>query len=532
MLRLIVNAGADVRVSEGTALHLAIKTLEQDECLEAVKIFVGAGCQPFVYNPARKTPLHIALEQRYFSVADYLLLQQRPAPLDALSAVVDSGYPIIVHTLINGGADIHGITTYGDGLLHRAVISLDEHQGLEMAKLLVGTGCDPFKYNVQGKTPLDLALDRIYSLLVDYLLSTVEFPPPDALFAILHSALPADWRVHAIRSLVCQGANACVLSADGNTLLHATVLSLDDPQGLEVAKLLVGVGCDPFQQNAQGITPLDLALDRKFPLITDYLLSTGGDGLLDRAVMSLDEHQGLEMANLLVPSHSQMEYSTWMQTPPRTARSPASEPPESTSDESFQDPDVDELTQMSLMMNQFQIHSSRNVDSPHLYRAQTLQPSIMTFRLSDTMLQPVDDPENQHTLRRLLDMSTIADEESEVTHPPPSSTSPSLSSVPFGGAQLQGPRMGLQHDGENLASTSHYRVPVASSDGIPFQSPHSPTNARVGDQGPSGSEQTRMHQCEQCKKIFPRPTGLAMHMNSHSGAKRMSFVRHHRVTCG
>ena len=532
MLRLIVNAGADVRVSEDAALHLAMKTLEQDECLEAVKILVGAGCQPFVYNPARKTPLHIALEQRYFSVADYLLLQQRPAPLDALSAVVDSGYPIIVHTLINGGADIHGITTYGDGLLHRAVISLDEHQGLEMAKLLVGTGCDPFKYNVQGKTPLDLALDRTYSLLADYLLSTVEFPPPDALFAILHSALPADWRVHAIRSLVCQGANACVLSADGNTLLHATVLSLDDPQGLEVAKLLVGVGCDPFQQNAQGITPLDLALDRKFPLITDYLLSTGGDGLLDRAVMSLDEHQGLEMANLLVPSHSQMEYSTWMQTPPRTARSPASEPPESTSDESFQDPDVDELTQMSLMMNQFQIHSSRNVDSPHLYRAQTLQPSIMTFRLSDTMLQPVDDPENQHTLRRLLDMSTIADEESEVTHPPPSSTSPSLSSVPFGGAQLQGPRMGLQHDGENLASTSHYRVPVASSDGIPFQSPHSPTNARVGDQGPSGSEQTRMHQCEQCKKIFPRPTGLAMHMNSHSGAKRMSFVRHHRVTCG
>ncbi|KAF9225728.1 hypothetical protein BS17DRAFT_729802 [Gyrodon lividus] len=28
-----------------------------------------------------------------------------------------------------------------------------------------------------------------------------------------------------------------------------------------------------------------------------------------------------------------------------------------------------------------------------------------------------------------------------------------------------------------------------------------------------------MHQCEQCKKEFPRPSGLATHMNSHSGAK-------------
>ena len=229
------------------------------------------------------------------------------------------------------------------------------------------------------------------------------------------------------------------------------------------------------------------------------------------------------------PSHAQMEYSTWMQSPPRIARSPASEPPESTSDESFQDPDVDEVTQMSPMMNQFQIHSSRNVDlsSHYIYRAQALQPSVMTFQLSDTKLQPVDDPENRHTLRRLLDMSIIADHESEVTHPLPSSTFPSSSSIRFGGAKLQGPSMRLQHDGEKLTRSSQYRVPVASSNSIPFPSPYNPTNARVGDQRPPSLKQqkkSKMHQCEQCKKMFPRPSGLATHMNSHSGAKRMSFV--------
>lgn len=231
-----------------------------------------------------------------------------------------------------------------------------------------------------------------------------------------------------------------------------------------------------------------------------------------------------------------MGYHTWMQSPPRTARSPASEPPESTSDESFQDSDVDEVTQMSPMMNQFQIHSSRNVDLPphHVYRAQALRPSVMTFQLSETMLQPVDDPENRHTLRRLLDMSIIGSDEVEVTHPPLSSTFPSSSSIPLGSATLQGPGMRLRRDSGRSSRTNQYRVAMASSNSIPFPSPHSATNVRVGDQRPPGvkpQKKSKLHQCGQCKKVFPRPSGLATHMNSHTGAKRMSFVRRRRVTC-
>ena len=226
------------------------------------------------------------------------------------------------------------------------------------------------------------------------------------------------------------------------------------------------------------------------------------------------------------PSHSQIGYSTWM-SPPRTARSPASEPPESTSDESFHDSDVDEVTQMSPMMNQFQVRASRNVEpSPHhMYRAQALQPSVMTFQLSEAILQPVEDPENRHPLRR---MSIVADNELEDTHPPPS-TSLSLDSISPGGARWQGPSMRLQHDNEKLTRTSQYRVPVASSNNVPFSSPHSPTHVRVDDQGGSGSRQqkkkSKMHQCGQCGKLFPRPSGLATHMNSHSGAKRRSLAR-------
>ena len=35
-------------------------------------------------------------------------------------------------------------------------------------------------------------------------------------------------------------------------------------------------------------------------------------------------------------------------------------------------------------------------------------------------------------------------------------------------------------------------------------------------------KKVKMHQCTICEKFFPRPSGLATHMNSHSGARRKS----------
>lgn len=36
-------------------------------------------------------------------------------------------------------------------------------------------------------------------------------------------------------------------------------------------------------------------------------------------------------------------------------------------------------------------------------------------------------------------------------------------------------------------------------------------------------KKVKMHQCRICQKLFPRPSGLATHMNSHSGARRKSL---------
>lgn len=75
----------------------------------------------------------------------------------------------------------------------------------------------------------------------------------------------------------------------------------------------------------------------------------------------------------------------------------------------------------------------------------------------------------------------------------------------------------------------------ASSSGDNSAEPRSPTpppesalasprmGAERGLQGertkPACQKKSKMHQCNVCQKWFPRPSGLATHMNSHSGAK-------------
>jgi hypothetical protein len=209
--------------------------------------------------------------------------------------------------------------------------------------------------------------------------------------------------------------------------------------------------------------------------------------------------------------------------------SPASEPAESTSDESYQDSDVEEIDLMSPMMNQFQVQSlgSHHLLPYHMHNTQALQPFVMTFQLSETMLQPVEDPENRHLLRSLLDMNLVTDHHSEVTYPSSSPSPSSSSQNGFRDARLHGHGKGTwhHHDTERVVSSAGLCMQVASpqSNSPPLPSSRSPRSGFGFPRPPSSKQQkkSKTHLCEQCNKVFPRPSGLATHMNSHSGAKRM-----------
>lgn len=47
----------------------------------------------------------------------------------------------------------------------------------------------------------------------------------------------------------------------------------------------------------------------------------------------------------------------------------------------------------------------------------------------------------------------------------------------------------------------------------------SPSGASTAERSKPSQKKSKMHQCTVCMKLFPRPSGLATHMNSHSGAK-------------
>lgn len=66
------------------------------------------------------------------------------------------------------------------------------------------------------------------------------------------------------------------------------------------------------------------------------------------------------------------------------------------------------------------------------------------------------------------------------------------------------------------------RSPTPPTDGG-LASPRTPAGERLPKAG--CQKKSKMHQCTVCQKWFPRPSGLATHMNSHSGAKRTCAKR-------
>ncbi|KAF8415257.1 ankyrin repeat-containing domain protein, partial [Boletus edulis BED1] len=144
MIRLLVENGANALAQTSdrdSVLHIVLQSLRDDtEALEAVKILVGYGCDPSEANAHGKTPLHIAVEHG---------LTSNTAPMICL--------------LVENGANALAHNRDGDSALHVVLQSIfDEALALEALKVLVGYGCDPAEANVNGETPLYIALEHGY----------------------------------------------------------------------------------------------------------------------------------------------------------------------------------------------------------------------------------------------------------------------------------------------------------------------------------------------------------------------------------
>lgn len=189
------------------------------------------------------------------------------------------------------------------------------------------------------------------------------------------------------------------------------------------------------------------------------------------------------------------------------------------------DSDMETGLVMSQMMAHFQTHTpSPNAGIAMPMTDQELPiPSVMTFQLGRQSLKPVSDPDNARILESFDDPDEDASgescESSSQASPPhlsPSSFYDGPAAGSCGNVIERNTVIGAASPKEGCSSYLPDEIP-------PFGGPDgnidslTPLNTAPRRRG--SFKRSKMHQCSICLKIFPRPSGLNTHMNSHSGAK-------------
>ena len=283
-MNLFVKSRANALAHPGDGdymLHVALQSVcDDNEALKVVKLLVRHGRDPLKADSHGNTPLHIAVERGYISVARYLLTLGAPLLPDLLLTLNRdrscwSTTPML-HLLVENGADISAHSSDGDSVLHVALRCANTAKDVfEAVKLLVDYGCNPLEANSHAITPLHIAVERGHITAARYLLTLGAYPPPDLLVTLNHDR--SRWSTAPmIRLLVENGADVFAYGGDGDSVLHIALRCFnDDNDVLEAVKFLVGYGCDPLEANSRGNIPLHTAVEQGHTSAARFLLTLG-----------------------------------------------------------------------------------------------------------------------------------------------------------------------------------------------------------------------------------------------------------------
>ncbi len=339
MVRLLVEAGADVNAAEGfggnTPLHEAVEKGDA----EIVKILVAAGADVNAEGFMSRTPLSLATEEGATEIMQILLgpgldagtstdgedKEAASAPSigsGALFTAIENGNAALVRLLVEAGADVNAAEGFGGNTpLHEAV----ENGDAEIVKILVAAGADVEAEGFMSRTPLSLAAEEGATEIMQILLG----PGPDAGTSAdgedkeaasappmgseaLFTAIEND-DVEMVRLLVEAGADVNAAEGfGGNTPLHEAVEKGD----AEIVKILVAAGADVEAEGFMSRTPLSLAAEEGATEIIQILLGPGPDAgtsaddedkeaasvpsMGSEALFTAIENDDVEMVRLLV----------------------------------------------------------------------------------------------------------------------------------------------------------------------------------------------------------------------------------------
>ncbi len=300
MVRLLVEAGADVNAAAGfggnTPLHEAV---EQGD-VEIVKILVAAGADVEAKGYFDRTPLTLATEEGATEIMQILLGSGPDADTsasgedkeaastpsigsEALYTAIEKGDVAMVRLLVEAGADVNAAAGFGGNTpLHEAV----EKGDAEIVKILVAAGADVEAKGYFDRTPLTLATEEGATEIMQILLGSgpdADTPAsgedkeatstPSIGSEALYTAIEKG-DVEMVRLLVEAGADVNAAEGfGGNTPLHEAVEKGD----VEIVKILVAAGADVEAKGYFDRTPLTLATEEGATEIMQILLGSGPD---------------------------------------------------------------------------------------------------------------------------------------------------------------------------------------------------------------------------------------------------------------
>lgn len=195
-----------------------------------VRTLLKEGADPNSKDADGSAVLVLAAMRGNLEVVD-LLLEAGASPdsaswngITALMASVEPEDPRVFEHLAAKGADLKRVSDRGETALHFAAI-----KGRTWAiERLLKEGLDVNKPGLNGSTPLMGAANN--------------------------------GSLEAVRVLLAAGADPNAKNRDGNTALHATVA---DREQVEVLKALLAAGADPRIPNNLGVTPQEMAKERR-----------------------------------------------------------------------------------------------------------------------------------------------------------------------------------------------------------------------------------------------------------------------------
>ncbi len=281
MIGFLLDEGADIESQDKDnkkPLHLAVDANR----LSVIKLLLDRGANVNVKDMYDKTPLDLATEEDVIKVLEKAQLDQGLL-INARDGNLDK-----VKDLIAQGANLE---TKDNTALHNAC----SNGHLKIVEYLIDKGASLKAKNKDGKTPLELAVQKGYTDIVQ----TIEQIQSDLNEKLLSAVKNGD--LNKVEDLISQGTSLEVKDSNGNTLLHYA----SQKDHLEVVEYLIKKGASLKAKNKDGETPLELAVQKNYIGIIEFLKKTQLD--LDEELLATVKGNDLNKVKALVSQGASLE---------------------------------------------------------------------------------------------------------------------------------------------------------------------------------------------------------------------------------